>query len=124
VWALCLRCGDWRHPELHDGPPITLREKEVAMSFITKAEAAVEAVFRDVEAGVKDIDGAALRDARALIAEAKAAEEKVVEVAGEYKSEILAIAGTIATAEASAVEAQFVALAERLFADLTGLFGE
>ena len=94
------------------------------MTFISKAEAAVEVVFRDVEAGVKDIDGAALHEARALIAEAKAAEEKVVEVAGEYKSEILAIAGTIATAEASAVEAQFVALAERLFADLTGLFGE
>jgi len=94
------------------------------MTFISKAEAAVEVVFRDVEAGVKDIDGAALHEARALIAEAKAAEAKVVEVAGEYKSEILALAGKIGTAEASAVTAEFVAMAERLFADFTGLFGE
>jgi hypothetical protein len=94
------------------------------MSFISRAETVVEAVFRDVEAGVKDIDGVALHEARTLIAEAKAAEAKVIEVAGEYKAEILALAGKIGTAEAAAVEAELVALAERLFADLTGPLGE
>jgi cell division septum initiation protein DivIVA len=92
------------------------------MSVISKAEQAAEAVFRDVEAGVKDVDGAALHEARELLAEAKTAADRVVELAGQYKAEITAVAEKVAEEDAPAIEAALVALGERLLADITGLF--
>jgi len=88
------------------------------MSFITSAEAAVEKVFRDVETGIKDIDGAALHEARALIGEAKAAEAKAAQLAGEVKAE----AESLIVKYGPEVEADLRALAEHIAA-IVALFG-
>lgn len=93
------------------------------MSLISKAEQVVEAVLADVEAGVKDIDGAALAEARRLLAAAKEAEQRVLALAEQYKGEIEAIAARVLQEDAPAIEAALVALGERLLADITGLFG-
>lgn len=93
------------------------------MSLISRAEQAAEKVFSDVEAGVREIDGAALREARVLLADAKTAEGRVIELAGEYKAEITAIAAKVIEEDAPAIEAALIALGERLLVDITGLFG-
>jgi hypothetical protein len=93
------------------------------MSLITEAEAAAEKVFHAVEDGVEDVDGEALRIARALLADAKEAEQKVLALAVKYKAELLAIAEKVLQGDAPAIEAALVALGERILADITGLFG-
>lgn len=89
------------------------------MSLISRVEAAAEKVFDDIEAGVAEVDGAALREARVLLAEAKTAEGRVVELAGQYKTEIEAAVAAAAPEVKAAVEA----LVTRLLADFSGLFG-
>lgn len=92
------------------------------MSLITDAVDAAEKVFHDVEEGVEDVDGEALRVARALLADAKEAEQKVLALAAQYKAELLAIAGQVLQGDLPAIEAALIALGEKILADLTGLF--
>jgi glycerol-3-phosphate dehydrogenase len=93
-------------------------EREGRMSLATKVEAAVEKVVTEVERGVADFDGAALHDARQVIADVQAAEAKGAELAVKYKAEIEALAqqaeGQVAVA--------LTALAEQLAADFASLF--
>ena len=89
------------------------------MSVISAAEAAAEKVFHAVETEVEKIDGAALAEARTLLAEGKAAEQKALALAGQYKTEIEALAVQLAPE----VKAELETLATRILADITGIFG-
>lgn len=89
------------------------------MSLITNVENAVEDVFRKAEEVVAEIDGAALAEARKLIADAKAAEAKVVSLAEDYKTEIEALVAHYEPQIAQAV----IGVAEKLLSDITALFG-
>ena len=89
------------------------------MSVITSVENAVEQVFHEVETVVSEVDGAALAEARRLIAEAKAAEAKVLSIAETYKTEI---AAALAKYGPEIVQ-EGITLAEKLLSDLQGLFG-
>lgn len=92
------------------------------MNLIDDAVAAAEKVFHDVETGVEDVDGEALRVARALLADAKEAEQKVLALAGQYKAELLALAERVLQGDLPSIEAALIALGEKILADLTGLF--
>lgn len=88
------------------------------MSLITSAEQAVEKVFRDVEAGIADIDGAALAEARRLLADAKDAESRVAAVLDSYKAEIAAALLKYGPEAAAVIEAEF----QKLLSVIQGLF--
>ena len=89
------------------------------MSLISAAEAAAEKVFHEVEAEVEKIDGAALAEARTLLADAKEAEQKALALASQYKTEFEALAAKLEPE----VKAELETLATKLLADITGLFG-
>jgi hypothetical protein len=89
------------------------------MSLFTNLEGAVEKVLHDVEAEVAKIDGAALTEARTLLAEAKAAEDKVLSVLGTSKADILALVAKYGPEAVAALEAEL----SKLLASIRGVFG-
>jgi cell division septum initiation protein DivIVA len=89
------------------------------MSVISAAEAAAEKVFHAVETEVEKIDGEALAEARRLLAEGKAAEQKALELAGNYKAELEALAAKLEPE----VKAELETIASKLLAEITHLFG-
>jgi hypothetical protein len=89
------------------------------MSLITDAEQAAEKIFRDVEAGVKDIDGAALAEARRLLAEAKSAEAQVLAVIMADRSQLIALAERYGPEVVAAIEK----VLGQLLGEMKSLFG-
>jgi hypothetical protein len=89
------------------------------MSLITDAEQAAEKVFREVEAKVAEFDGAALAEARRLLAEAKGAEAQILSVILTDRSQLIALAEKYGPEFVAAVER----VLEDLLAKVQGLFG-
>jgi len=104
--------------DLADSILAEAESRESRMSLAQKVESAVGKIVSGVERGVADFDGAALRDARQVIADVQAAEAQGAELAVKYKAEIEALAkqaeGQVAVA--------LTALAKQLAADFAGLF--
>lgn len=88
------------------------------MSLVNYVEQEVEKVFHDVETGVEDVDGAALAEARRLIALAKEAEAGAVAAVSEYKTEIAALLVKYGPEAVQLAEAEF----EKLLSVIEGLF--
>ncbi len=84
------------------------------MSLITDVEQAAEKVFHEVEAKVEEFDGQALADARALLADAKAAEVQVLAVILTDKSQVIALIEQYGPAVVAAVEAVLKDLLEQV----------
>jgi len=89
------------------------------VSVVTAVEAAVEKVFHEVETAVAEVDGEALKIARQVIADAKAAEAKAVTLAEDYKTEIEALVAHYEPQIAQAV----IGVMEKLLSEITALFG-
>lgn len=88
------------------------------MSLITDVEQEVEKVLHGIEAGAAEVDGAALAEARRLLAEAKAAEEAAVTALGNYKAEIAAALEKYGPEAVQLAEAEI----EKLLSVIKGLF--
>lgn len=88
-------------------------------SLISRLKDAVEKVLGMARDEIEKIDGAALREAETLLADAGAAEAKALELVQEYKTEIEGLAATLGPEVRAALET----LAEKILADFTGLFG-
>jgi len=89
------------------------------VSVVTAVEAAVEKVFHEVETAVAEVDGEALKIARQVIADAKAAESRAVTLAEDCKTQIEALVAHYEPEIAQAV----ISVAEKLLSDITALFG-
>lgn len=89
------------------------------MSLISTLEAEAEKVFHEVEAKVEEFDGAALAEARRLLADAKAAEQKVLSAILTDKSALIALAEKYGPELVTAVEG----ILKDLLANVQGLFG-
>jgi phosphoglycolate phosphatase-like HAD superfamily hydrolase len=89
------------------------------MSLVTSAEQAAEKVFREVEAKVEEFDGEALAEARRLLADAKAAESRLVVLLGNYRTEIGALVAKYGPEVVTDVDAELA----KLLAQVEGLFG-
>jgi hypothetical protein len=80
------------------------------MSLITDVEQAAEKVFQEVEGKVAEFDGAALAEARRLIADAKAAESALVTTLGNYRAEMAALVEKYGPEVVADVEAELAKL--------------
>lgn len=89
------------------------------MSLITDAEQAAEKVFHEVEAKVEEFDVSALAEARRLLAAAKAAESRLVTLAGNYRTEMRALVQKYGPLVVADVDAEMT----RLLAQVEALFG-
>lgn len=89
------------------------------MSLITDVEQAAETVFREAEAKIGEFDGAALAEARRLLADAKAAESSLVTLLGDYRAEVGALVAKYGPEAVAAVDAGLA----RLLAQVEALFG-
>jgi hypothetical protein len=92
--------------------------REKRMTLAQNVESAVGHILADIERGVRDFDGQALKDARKAVADVEAAEKQGAELAVKYKTEILVVAKVL---EPEA-KAALTALAGQLAADFAGLF--
>jgi hypothetical protein len=88
--------------------------RESRMSALQNAEAAIEKVFREVEARVGEFDGDALSVARQAIADAKAAEGQVLAVTSSYRNQMVALAEKYGP--------ELAKLGEQMLADVKSLF--
>lgn len=89
------------------------------MGVVSAAEAAVSKVFHEIEAEVEKVDGAALAEAKTLLADAKEAEGKAVALASQYKTEIEGLISAVAPE----VKTEIMTALEKMLADFSGLFG-
>jgi hypothetical protein len=89
------------------------------MSVIQDAEQAAEKVFHFVEDKVEEFDGAALAEARRLLADAKAAEGEVLDLAAQYKTQLIALAEQYGPEAVAALEQ----LGSKLITDIEAVLG-